>query len=38
MFYHVQTLINEIVADEPDPSAANALQEGLGDSSAKCGQ
>jgi Mn-containing catalase len=30
MFYHVQTLINEIVADEPDPSAANALQEGLG--------
>ncbi len=30
MFYHVQTLINPIVADEPDPSAANALQEGLG--------
>jgi len=30
MFYHAQTLINEIVADEPDPSAANALQEGLG--------
>jgi Mn-containing catalase len=30
MFYHVQTLINEIVAAEPDPSAANALQEGLG--------
>ena len=30
MFYHVQTLINEIVADEPNPSAANALQEGLG--------
>src|SRR5688500_1646829 len=30
MFYHVQSLINEIVADEPDPSAANALQEGLG--------
>jgi Mn-containing catalase len=30
MFYHVQTLINPIVSDEPDPSAANALQEGLG--------
>lgn len=30
MFYHAQSLINEIVADEPDPSAANALQEGLG--------
>src|SRR5688572_7246677 len=30
MFYHIQSLINEIVADEPDPSAANALQEGLG--------
>jgi Mn-containing catalase len=30
MFYHVQTLINPIVDDEPDPSAANALQEGLG--------
>jgi Mn-containing catalase len=30
MFYHVQSLINEIVVDEPDPSAANALQEGLG--------
>jgi Mn-containing catalase len=30
MFYHVQTLINPIVKDEPDPSAANALQEGLG--------
>src|SRR5688572_33417738 len=30
MFYHAQTLINEIVADEPDPSAANALQQGLG--------
>ena len=30
MFYHVQSLINEIVADEPDPAAANALQEGLG--------
>lgn len=30
MFYHVQQLISPIVADEPDPSAANALQEGLG--------
>lgn len=30
MFYHVQSLINPIVDDEPDPSAANALQEGLG--------
>lgn len=30
MYYHVQSLINEIVADEPNPSAANALQEGLG--------
>jgi Mn-containing catalase len=30
MFYHTQKLINPIVADEPDPSAANALQEGLG--------
>lgn len=30
MFYHIQSLINPIVADEPDPSAANALQEGLG--------
>jgi Mn-containing catalase len=30
MFYHVRELINPIVADEPDPSAANALQEGLG--------
>ena len=30
MFYHSQNLINPIVADEPDPSAANALQEGLG--------
>ena len=30
MFYHVQNLINPIVKDEPDPSAANALQEGLG--------
>ena len=30
MFFHVQSLINPIIADEPDPSAANALQEGLG--------
>lgn len=30
MFFHIQSLINPIVADEPDPSAANALQEGLG--------
>ena len=30
MFYHVQNLINEIVPDEPDPSAASVLQEGLG--------
>jgi len=30
MYMHVQRLINEIVPDEPDPAAANALQEGLG--------
>lgn len=30
MFFHVQKLINEILPDEPDPGAANALQEGLG--------
>jgi Mn-containing catalase len=30
MFYYVESLINPIVDDEPDPSAANALQEGLG--------
>jgi Mn-containing catalase len=30
MYYHIQSLINPIVDDEPDPSAANALQEGLG--------
>ena len=30
MFFHVQKLINAIVPDEPDPAAANALQEGLG--------
>lgn len=30
MYLHVQNLIHEIAADEPDPAAANALQEGLG--------
>jgi Mn-containing catalase len=30
MFMHVQRLINDIVPDEPEPAAANALQEGLG--------
>jgi Mn-containing catalase len=30
MYFHVQRLINDIVADEPVPAAANALQEGLG--------
>ena len=30
MYLHVQRLINDIVPDEPDPAAANALQEGLG--------
>ncbi|WOF21640.1 manganese catalase family protein [Microbacterium betulae] len=30
MYFHVQQLINPIVQDEPDPAAANALQEGLG--------
>jgi Mn-containing catalase len=30
MFFHAQQLINPIVDDEPDPAAANALQEGLG--------
>jgi Mn-containing catalase len=30
MYLHVQRLINDIVADEPNPAAANALQEGLG--------
>ena len=30
MYLHVQELINEIATDEPDPAAANALQEGLG--------
>jgi Mn-containing catalase len=28
--FHTSQLINEIVPDEPDPFAANALQEGLG--------
>lgn len=30
MYQHIQRLINPIVEDEPDPAAANALQEGLG--------
>jgi Mn-containing catalase len=30
MYLHVQRLINDIATDEPDPAAANALQEGLG--------
>src|SRR5437667_12803096 len=30
MFFHVQKLINPLVPDEPDPAAANALQEGQG--------
>ena len=30
MYFHVQRFINEIEQDEPDPAAANALQEGLG--------
>jgi Mn-containing catalase len=30
VFFHVQRMLNEIVPDEPDPGAANALQEGLG--------
>ena len=30
MYLHVDNLINEIAVDEPDPAAANALQEGLG--------
>ena len=30
MYLHTQLLINEIAVDEPDPAAANALQEGLG--------
>ena len=30
MYLHTELLINKIEADEPDPAAANALQEGLG--------
>lgn len=30
MYFHAQSYINEIASDEPDPAAANALQEGLG--------
>ena len=30
MYFHMQQLVNEIVPDEPDAFAANALQEGLG--------
>lgn len=30
MYFHIQRLINEIAEDEPDPQAANLLQEGLG--------
>nr|WP_217274646.1 manganese catalase family protein [Rathayibacter sp. VKM Ac-2835] len=30
VYFHVQRLINDIEQDEPDPAAANALQEGLG--------
>ncbi|MET0974043.1 MAG: manganese catalase family protein [Leifsonia sp.] len=30
MYFHAQRYINEIAADEPDPAAANALQEWLG--------
>ena len=30
MYLHTQQLINEIAPGEPDPAAANALQEGLG--------
>ncbi|MDR7185460.1 Mn-containing catalase [Microbacterium trichothecenolyticum] len=30
MYFHLQQLINPIEQDEPDPAAANALQEGLG--------
>ncbi len=30
MYFSVPNLINSIVPDEPDPAAANALQEGLG--------
>jgi Mn-containing catalase len=30
MYLYTEKLINEILPDEPDPAAANALQEGLG--------
>ena len=30
MYLHTEQFINEIAVDEPDPAAANALQEGLG--------
>lgn len=30
MYFHVQRLITDIEQNEPDPAAANALQEGLG--------
>ena len=30
VYFHAQSWINDIAADEPDPAAANALQEGLG--------
>jgi len=30
VYMHMQKLINPIASDEPDPAAANALQEGLG--------
>jgi Mn-containing catalase len=30
VYFHVQSWINDIASDEPDPAAANALQEGLG--------
>ena len=30
MYFHLPEFINEIAQDEPDPDAANALQEGLG--------
>jgi Mn-containing catalase len=30
VYFHVQSWINDIATDEPDPAAANALQEGLG--------
>ena len=30
MYFHLQNLINPIEQDEPDPVAANALQEGVG--------